>query len=72
MPLSTEPEPKSDDTCPWSDELSDNLLYEVAAHLCDGEQEDRMETSDSPTTLLPLPKHKGTTKAARQKTSLDH
>ena len=26
VPLSTEPEPKSDDTGPWSEELSDEIL----------------------------------------------
>ena len=29
--ISTEPEPISDDQCPWSDELSNELLNEVAA-----------------------------------------
>ena len=65
MPLSTEPEPKSDDTCPWSE---DDLLYEVAAQLSDEEQEDKMDTSEPPATLLQPPKHGCTAKTPRQKT----
>ena len=33
MPMSTETEPISNDTYPWSDELSNKLLFEVATQL---------------------------------------
>ena len=31
VPISIEPESKSEDICPWSNDLFDELLYEVAA-----------------------------------------
>ena len=37
VPMSTETELISDDMCPKSDELSDELLYEVGAQLSDEE-----------------------------------
>ena len=33
VPMSTETEAKCDGMCPWSDELSNEFLYEVAAEL---------------------------------------
>ena len=36
VPLSTETGVISNDTCPWSDELSDKHLYEVVAQLSNG------------------------------------
>ena len=62
VPLSTEPEQKSDDTCLLSEELSDKLLYEVAAQVFDEEQEDKMDTSEPPATWLQSPKHRCTIK----------
>ena len=52
MSLSTEPESKSNVVYPWSEELSDKILYEVAAEFFDEEQEHKMNTSKSPTPLL--------------------
>ena len=52
MSLSSEPELKSDAMCPWSEELSDELLYEVAAQFSDEEQEAEMDTSEPTATLL--------------------
>ena len=49
-------QPKSDDTCPWSEELSDELLYEDAAQLSVEEQEDKIDTSEPPAILLQPPK----------------
>ena len=57
VPLSTESEPKSDDHYPWSDGLSDELYYEVAAQFSEKEQENKMDTSEPPATLLQLPKY---------------
>ena len=31
IPLTTKPEPRPDDTHPWSEEISDEYLYKVAA-----------------------------------------
>ena len=41
----TEPVPELDDMCPWSDELSYELLYKVAVHLRDEEREDKADIS---------------------------
>ena len=42
--------PRLDDTCPWSEELTNELLYDVAAQLSE-EQEGLMNTSELPETL---------------------
>ena len=65
----TEPESKSDDSCPWSDEIKDELQYEVAAQFSDEEQEDKMDTSEPPASLLQSPKHRCTARTPRQKNS---
>ena len=52
VPFSTESEPKSDDTCPWSKELSNELLYEVAAKLFDEEHKAKIDTSELPANYL--------------------
>ena len=70
-PLSTEPELKSYDTCPWPEELFNELLYELTAQLSDEEQ-DKMDTSKPPATLFQPPKHGCTTRTPRQETHLDH
>ena len=55
--LSTEPEPKSDDSWPWSEELSDELKYEGAVQPSDLEQEDNIDTSEWHAILLKSPKN---------------
>ena len=72
IPLSNEPESKSDDTYPWSEILSDEILYEIAVQLSEEEQEDKMDTSESPSNLLQLPKHGHTTRTPTLKTLLGH
>ena len=41
----------SDDTCPWSEELSNELSYKVAAQLSNKEQENLIAISELPPTL---------------------
>ena len=65
IPLPTEPEPKSDDAYPWSDQLSDELLHDVAAQFSDEEQGDKLDTSEPPAYLLQPPKHGCTTRTPR-------
>ena len=52
VPSSTEPEQNSDDTWPRSEDFSHDLLYELAVQLSHEEQEERMDTSEPPATLL--------------------
>ena len=67
MPLSNESKPKSDDTCPLSEEISNKLSYEVAVQLSDEEQKEMMDTSEPPATLYQTPKHGHTIKLLDEK-----
>ena len=64
MPLSMEPESKSDNACSCSEEFSNDLLHDVAAQLSD-EQEDKMVTIDPPAALVQPPKCEHTIKTPR-------
>ena len=55
VPMLTEKEYISDDVCSWSDELCNELLYEVAAWLSDEEWENKLNTYEIPATLLQPP-----------------
>ena len=55
MPISTEADSKSHNMCPWSDEISDDLLYEGAAQFFDEEWGDKMDTSEPPATFTSAP-----------------
>ena len=70
MTLCTEPKPGLGDTCPWSEKLSNELLYEDVVQLSKEEQGDKIDISEQPATLCKSSKCKQIIKALNMETIL--
>ena len=70
--FNTKPDPRPNDACPWSEELSGKVLYKDAAQLFEEEQEDLMNTSELPVTLHTSFEYKQTVKKFKQRNCFNH
>ena len=72
-PSTTKLEPRPDDTYPWSEELSDEIIYEVAAQISrEEEQKDSMNPSELSATFYTPFEYKQTVEKLKQRNCLTH